>query len=570
MALLKGASMAFNIGKYYQDFFNSLLSSNLKVKVPTDFHGQVNIVDKFLKNDVTGMISTIVDFMVQSANVPIKFESKNNTLNSIFEDWQNDINSDVNIDIPRGFRSLSEQYYRERWRSSFIVLNINWGKINGYEMPINMWFSDGGMVYVEHNDTNLKTTRYFIGPKLSLKAEIKSFGKKSAIIRKPYNMWYDQYPTPYLVKKGALHHALIKSMILDKQSQGVQQAFPAMLAIKMGSEEAMRRNEMPTEPELTDMQNKLKKLKGDSYDRAIGEGLVGAFPHDVNFENLLPDFDKILNEKLMTGTDRNLLMALGLIEFKGFSTNREESVLNPKPLVSEIEDGADDFNQLMNDVVYEIQKRNRATKRNFSTKDVSVSHDPIKSLLTDAMKLLIRSLYDRGLVSKSDTVEGTTAYNFEQQVEKRKREIDANLDEIMKAPVILNQDSNATPDNREETDPNLEQSPSKVKSEPDVSAKTEMLTETQKKVFMTAYNRCKAKCEAMDVDEDFTIQTSLEFADQALKNYLEKSYKKNSELPEEIKAMDSKVQITFRKTFNKALKEGYTLSEALNEANDVI
>ena len=223
----------------------------------------------------------------------------------------------------------------------------------------------------------------------------------------------------------------------------------------------------------------------------------------------------------------------------------------------------------MAQVVFEIQRRNRTTKRNFSTKDVTIGHDPIKSLLTDGMKLLIRSLYDRGIMSKGSTLEGTTAYNFEQQVEERKKEMDENLDEIMKAPVIMNQDNKATPDNRN-VDPNLEQSPSKKKSEKDVQARTESLTKTQADVFMTAFKRCEDKCEMMDVDEDFKYNTSFEFAEIALNTYLNDSIRKNADLPDEILALDSKQQMAFRKSFNQSLKNGYTLSEAIDEANKVI
>jgi len=563
--------MGFNIGKYYEDLFTSMLSTNTRLKVGRNFHEQVSKIDTLLKNDVTGMVGTIIDFMVQSACVPIKFESKNSTLNKIFEKWAEDLNSNVNIGIPRGFRALSEQYFRERWKSSFIVLNIAWGKIDGYTMPVNMWFSNGGKVYVDHQDDNLTTTKYYLGPKREKPSnELISDLKKSVLVRKPYNFWYDKYPTPYLVKKGALYHALFQELIIDKQAQGINQVFPAMLAIKMGCDEAMRRGEMPTPEDMEEMKKKFIDLKTNTEDRTANNGLVGAFSHDTNFENLLPDFNKILDEKITNGTDRKLLMALGLIEFKGFSTNREEAVLNPKPLVSEIEDAVEDYVELIDDVIYEIRKKNADSNRKFSAKDVSVAHDPIKTLLTDNMKNLIRSLYDRGLISKQDTVEGTTAYKFEQQVEKRKRELKDNLDEIMEAPVILNQDNKSTPDNRNNSDSNLEQTPAKKKSEADVTAKIEDLTVTQKQVFMNAYNRCLVACESLECDDGFKYNTSLEFADTALKNYLEKSYKKNSELPEEIQAMDSKSQMSFRKTFNKALKEGYTLGEAFTEANKIL
>ena len=605
--------MAFNIGKYYKDLFTSLLSANTRLKVSKNFHKQVRQIDDVLKNDTSGMISTIVDFMVQSANVPIMFESKNSNLNKIFNSWKENVNSDVNIDIPRGFRSLSEQYFRERWKSSFIVLNIQWGKIDGYDMPINMWFSDGGAIYVEKEDSDLKATKYYLGqPKVKGSQELKSNLKRTVIIRKPYNFWYDKYPTPYLVKKGALYHSLFKQTIMDKQSQGINQVFPAMMAIKVGSDEAMRKNNMPTKEDLEDVKQKFVDLKTDTEDRTTNNGLIGAFPYDVNFENLLPEFSKILDEKITSGTDRNLLMSLGLIEFKGFSTNREESVLNPKPMVSEIEDGVEDFVELIDDVVYEIRKRN-TNKTKFSAKDISIGHGPIKNLLTDAMKVLIRSLYDRGLVSKGDTVEGTTSFDFIQQVEKRKKETNDNLDEVMKAPVILNQNSDDY--NTDNSDSNIEQTPAKKKSETDVSAsdaymvecpkcnkifdylsvnesgmgyikcpncntnitqnnhisaKTKDLTVTQKQVFMNAYNRCLNSCEELDYDEEFKYATSLEFADTALQVYLEKTYKKNSELPDEIKAMDSKKQTLFRKTFNQSLKNGYTLVEALKEANKIM
>jgi len=567
---LKGESMAFNIENYYSDFITQMYSAETKVVVPAEFHKQVNSIDGILKNDVTGMISTIVDFMVQSATVPVKFESKNNSLNKIFNEWKETINSDVNIDIPMGFRALSEQYFRERWRSSFIVLNINWGKINGYIMPVHMWFSDGGSVWVDRQGTDLKTTKYYIGKGNNTKNQLTNGPKKSSIVRKPYNMWYDQYPTPYLVKKGALYHALVKQVILSKQTQAVQQAFPNMLAIKMGNDMAMKRGEMPKNQDFIDMKKKFIDLKNDGTSRTANNGLVGAFPYDVNFENLLPDFKKVLDADIMSGTDRNLLMALGLIEFKGFSTNREESVLNPKPMVSEIEDGVEDYMQLIGDVIFEIQRRNKLTKRNFSAKDVTIGHDPIKSLLTDNMKLLIRSLYDRGLLSKEDTLEGTTAYKFMQQVEKRKSEMKDNLDEIMEAPVIMNQDNKTTPDNRENSDPNMEKSPAKKKSETDVQARVEMLTVTQKDVFMKAFDRCKENCEALDTDEDFKYITSFEFANDALETYLNDSIRKNADLPEEILALDSTKQMSFRKTFNLSLKSGYTLSEAIEEANKAI
>lgn len=504
--------MAVTLTDVYEQMFNELLSPNTKVNVGTNFHTQVKQINKLLKNDTSAMISTIVDFMVQSACVPVHFESKNETLNNIFNKWTDNINAEINKDIPSGFRSLSEQYFRERWESSFIVLNINWGKIDGYEMPVEMWFSNGGSIYAKRENDDLRQTKYYLGKNMENPL---GEGDTTVIIRKPYNHWYDLYPTPYLVKKGALYHALLKEKLIDKQAQGLAQVFPSLLAIKMGCAEALKMNKMPSQADMEEMKNKFKNLNEENKDRTVNGGLVGAFSFDTQFENILPDFMKIMDEKIVAGTDRNLLMALGLIEFKGFSTNREEAVLNPKPLVSEVEDAVEDFKELMKDVVKEIRKRNSSAKK-FSAKEVQVVADPVKTFLTDAMKAMIRSLYDRGVIAKETVVEGTTSYKFDSEVEKRKRETEADLDTIMEAPVILNQDNDEPSSN-----PNTEQQPEKKKSEPQKADLDEVIkdfTAEDKELFISAYDECAKNCEKLKCDDDFIHITSLEWAKKALEN----------------------------------------------------
>lgn len=523
----------------YENLFDTALAVNSKINVGSGFHNQVKIIDNILGNDVSGMVGTITDFMVQSSCVPMHFESANSTLNNIFSGWQENLNADINIDIPRGFRSFSEQYFRERWRSSFIVLNIEWGKIDGYTMPIRMWFSDGKAIYADRKDDNLIVTKYYLGKKKSNNS-LSNTTSKSYIIRKPYNSWADLYPTPYLTKKGAVYHTLFKKMILEKQAQGASQAFPAMLAIKMGSQIAMQRGEMPSPKEMKDLQEKFIDLKSNSKNRTLNNGLVGAFPFDVNFENLLPDFAKILDEKILSGIDRNLLMSLGMIEFKGFSTTREEAVLNPKPLISEIEDAVEDFVELIDDVVYEIQKKNSGARK-FSNKDISISVDPIKGILTDKMKDLIRSLYDRGLVCKEDTVEGLTRFKFKRQVQKRKKESRDGIEDTMFAPVILNQD------NKERQDSN--------KNNPDdVKAIVSALDDNKKEVFLLAYNDSKEICSNLDYDKDFSEKVSIEIGLKAVESCLKEKYTK-SNYPSELKDIPVGARNIWIKSYNEIYEE---------------
>ena len=169
----------------------------------------------------------------------------------------------------------------------------------------------------------------------------------------------------------------------------------------------------------------------------------------------------------------------------------------------------------MKDVVKEIRKRNSSAKK-FSAKEIQVVADPVKAFLTDAMKSMIRSLYDRGVIAKETVVEGTTSYKFDSEVEKRKRETEANLDTIMEAPVILNQDNDDISSN-----PNNEKQPEKKKSEKQTAQleeETKDFSAEDKELFISSYDICAKNCEKLECDDDFIHITSLEWAKKALEN----------------------------------------------------
>jgi hypothetical protein len=494
---------------YYNELINFLTSASRVVCVSEDFHSQICQIRKMLRNDKTAMINTILDFMVQSACTDIKFQTTNSNLNKTFEVWKNDVNSNVSIDIPRGLRSLSEQYFRERWSSSFIVLNINWGKINGYTMPVQMWFSDGGSVYAKNKSGDVTQTKYYIGkPKSSDENLIKISEKesRSVLIRKPYNVWYDLYPTPYLVKKGALYHGLFKTALIEKQLESLFQLLPAMLAVKMGSAEAMRNRQNPAEADMKKVQEQFIKIKEDAKNKSMKD-LIATLPYDVDVQNVLPDLLKITDDKIFNGVDKNLLMALGLIEFKGFSTNREESVLNPKPLVEEITDGVLDWVELLDDVVYMIQQKNEERTK-YSKKEIRIVPGVIKSLVTDNMRVLMRAIYDRGLISKESALENTTALDFEIEVQKRSDEKKRDLNNVMYPPIILNQEQNQNePSGNEEPI-----TPEKKKAEPDLQAYLVGMTTDDKDKFLADYNKCVKVCNETQVDEELIHAIAMDYA----------------------------------------------------------
>ena len=53
---------------------------------------------------------------------------------------------------------------------------------------------------------------------------------------------------------------------------------------------------MPSQADMEEMKNKFKNLNEENKDRTVNGGLVEAFSFDTQFENILPDFMKIMDE----------------------------------------------------------------------------------------------------------------------------------------------------------------------------------------------------------------------------------------------------------------------------------
>ena len=556
------------VSKYYEKLFDLMLSPTGKIHVNTDYHGQVEQVHSLLKNDKTAIVSPILEYMINSGTVDINFEANNSNLTKIFNFWKQNVNADLNVDIPRGLRSFTEQYFRERWTSSFIVVRIKWDKINGYIIPSRMWIMDGASIFVKNEKGSLNTNEYYFGSPDSKKTNLlKNTNTETILIRKPYNALYDQYPTPYLVKRGALYHALFKAQVLNRQAEIINTAFPYQMFIKAGCEEAMRRNAMPTQADLDDLADQFKAQKKDFDSHVFSKGLVGAFPFDVKFEELIPSYDKALDEKILKGTDRNILNALGMIELKGFSSTREEAILNPKVLIEEVNNGVADYVELLNEIVLLTQEKNN-TKYTMNDK-VDVTSGIIEGFVTDEMRAFLRSLYDRGLISKEDGLESTTSLNFKTQVIKRKNEKKNKIDLVMYPQIVQNYEDkeniDEVPDDKKPGTPEANNFKSAseecicekcgmvhklsewkdgnelrecdcgyeinnkgkvfsscMESEKDIPLEiAKELSDAQKEVFVESFNKKFAECTTLEYDAYLREKVSMEFAAKSALEYVE-------------------------------------------------
>jgi len=603
-----------NVVQLYQTLIDLLYAPAQKIKVETEFHKQVSQVKSILNDDRTSFISSILEFMIHAGNVPINVKTKNTNLDKIYDNWQRNVNTGLNLDIPRGMRSLTEQYWRERLTSSLLCLRIRWAKVDGYIMPMTMYFADGGSVYAKNDSGGkLNTAKYFLGDPKNGK-RLDTSDTETILIRKPYSQWTSLYPTPYLNRKGATYHALFKFAILDKFAEFVNSINPYEKLIQMGCETAMgKAGMMPTDADLKAAEEKYQTKKTEERTYPYSKGLVGAVPFDFKLVDIVPPYEKVLDENHLKMTDKNILASLGMIEFKGFSSNREEAILNPKVLIEEITDGVLDWVELLTEVTILTQEKNGQSKK-YSNLDVKLSPGMIKSLVTDDMRALIRSWYDRGLISKKSAVENTTMLDFEIEVNEREKEKKEDLDKKMFPPVTINVekdieptvDDNKSPTKKKNTPevknykvssenlicPNCEEEINYV-NEPEkgmgyIACPTcgvsidqegniykaleehEVITEPikdvrkipneirqnlsaeQEQLFKVKFNEEFVRLTALQTDNFLRQQKSLEFANEEV--YLEAPYTKTS-YPSQIKELPTGARNLWIRTFNEVLEE---------------
>ncbi len=547
--------------QYYEKLFDLMLSPTGKIKVNKTFHKQMGQIKTLLGNDKTGLVSTLIDFMIHASNVDITFNSSNPKMNKLLANWKDNVNANLSIDIPRGLRSFAEQYFRERWQSSFIAVNIRWEVVDGYWLPKKMYIMDGASIYCENDKGNLNTNRYFLGkPNEKKSNELRNTETTSIIIRKPYNQLYDQYPTPYLIKKGALYHSLFKIKVLERQADIIQTAFPYQLLIKVGTQDAIKKGIGPSQAQLEEIKQKFQNQKKNFDEHVYSKGVVGAFAGDVNLEEIIPDYIKALDEKILKSADKNILYALGMIEFKGFSSNREEAMLNPKVLVEEVEDAVKDYNALMSEIIMQMQEKN--IKRYKSQDKIEVQSGVIKTFLTDNMKTLIRSWFDRGLVGYKSGLENTTGLDFETQFKERQKETKEKITTVCYPRLVQNMEKYPDKENiPDDKNPDTPESKNYKNAKECITKEFESINdipeffrnriEDDKLVlFMANFNKCFNYCTKLDMDNELREKTSLEFA----LDYLQAPYTKDN-YPKSIEKLPQGAKTIWINTFNKILKE---------------
>lgn len=505
-----------------------------KIVVPTDFHSQVDAIQEMQKDDVSGLVDTLTDFAVNTADVEFAIESQNENLNNILAEWLYTINKGYNGKVPIGIDALAKEYFKERWKySSFPVLKIaKWEKVGNMLLPTQMFFVDGGSIYakdIDETDANLDLINYeyYLGKDFNEKNKL----DKNVIFSKSNGRWFDEYPVPYLIKRGVYHNWKIVQSLKDKEIKVLDQIIPFMTLIKKGSE-ALATNDVKTytDKELETVKEQYQKMLDDmqsitsSIDERNKKNPLRVTNFDEEVQHIIPELTNIFNKTLFEQAERNILAGLGFIDVvQGISDSRRESVLNPKAFIEEVNAGVEDFKQILRQLVLLIIEKNNTHIKYVNSK-FDIHSSPVKGFMSDDFKSQLRLLWERGQLSNRTYCElvGELPYNTE--IHRREKELKEGLEVLMYPHQTKNNEQYESPEEQERRGEDVKEED--VNGEPIPRDKVD-------------------DPEKYDVGKKaFTIE--LEIA----------PYKTITDLPKQIKAtMDSDLQEVFMRVFNNAYKQ---------------
>jgi len=473
----------------FQSFIDWLYNSG-DISVPTDYHQRCGKVKEMLDNDISGTINSILDYAVNSASeAKYRVECSEETLQKLLNMWLDDINIEIK-GIPTGLQALSKEYFKERWEgSSFCILRVkDWEKITAdnvtIEVPTTMWFVNGGSIYVvrpKDKSYKLGSDKFYLDE--TLKEEIPNKTEdndEEIIVQKPYNRWFDQYATPYLIRKGVYKNWLGMKTLQDKSDEVISKILPYLFVISKGTENLFLQGEVNySDDELKELTENFK-TEVQKYRNQKGKVPTNTVPFDTKYDHLIPDLRKILTEELYRQGYRSILAGLGFIDMLEITPSRQESRMNPKAFISEINEGITGFKQILLEAIYLIEERNKsAHKKLFSDKGkLYIVSSPIRINVEQILDAL-RSGYDRG-VSSIESYQEILGLDPTTEKERRQKELEAGDEDLYYPHLIQNQE--ATPDRLTPAKPktdkkeNLEDE-DKKKNSPETKNKTAELEE---------------------------------------------------------------------------------------------
>lgn len=444
------------------------LYSNQPIKVPTIYEEMVVQTKALLVNDTSGMVNTVLDFAIESALLDYTIETKNEKLTEKLTDWMDNINSSLRGKIPTGLNALGKEYFKERWKgSSFLLLRSIWENVDGFIIPTKLWFVNGEDIVIkakkEDGTSRIGDETYHLiinrknnttgGNNINsgtsgheLKA-LPNAVNEMIFVQKPYASWASKYPVPFLIMRGLFKNLKLLELITSKGEIIVTKAIEYIFSIKKGSEGLA----LQGTPDFIYSNEDLTSVKKDFSSFLANRKITPGVPtyvtnFDTDMSHIIPDYSKAINQAVFAPIERRILAGLGLIDIiQGLTSTRKESTLNPRPFISEVESGVNDFKSLINDIIQTIIEKNRTKHPKYFGIKIIIRTPPIKQFITDKSKELLRSLYDRGLLSKQTTNELIGDVDFDIEVQRRENENKEGLEKKMFPPITQNVERDVEP-----------------------------------------------------------------------------------------------------------------------------
>ena len=269
-------------------------------------------------------------------------------------------------------------------------------------------------------------------------------GKMEEIfVQMPYESWGTRETVPYLIRKGIWHNLMFMAMLAEKGEFVVARALEYLFLIKKGTENLYLNGNISYSKEdlekvSKDFQDLLAKKQYDAPLNTSGTPTY-ATQFDTSMEHLIPEYTKIINQELFSVIERKILAGLGLIQsLEGVNASSKKDTYNARPFVADVRQASTDFKWLLSDIMKEIIARN--DKKKWKNASFRITVSPLVEFISDDGKTLLRSLYDRGLLSRETTITLLGEANFDTEVTRLKDERKKKIDEVMFPPVITNID----------------------------------------------------------------------------------------------------------------------------------
>jgi len=512
--------------------------SSDSIKIPTKYKDQVLSIKETLKNDVSGLVNSLLDFAMTCGLVEYSVETDNEKLTTLFNSWLSSINEELRGQIPTGITALVKEYLRERWKgSSFLILRSKWEERDGFIVPTKMWFVNGEDIIIDDkgNETfAIGQEKYALQVAKNKQIPIPSGKDEYLFVQKPYESWGTSYPTPYLIRRGLYKNMRLLDMLAGKGEYIMGKALEYLLLMKKGTENLALANQADFIYSVDDLKAIKVQMEELLSTRKSTPGVpTYATNFDTEMEHLIPDYSMALKQELFTPIERRILAGLGLVDvLQGVASTRKESSLNPKPFITEVESGIEDFKMMLNDILETIVKLNRVKHPKYIGRINKIHSTPMSQFVSDEMRSQFRSMYDRGVISKQTYAEVVGDVDFVIEVNRRKQETD-EIKKVMYPPVVQNQE--ASPDDPSGKPP-VEDKDTKDKKDTKDDVPNDK-TGIEKKNFKTTANIIPEDIQDFPLSAqniwldvfDNTKQKGKEYANKVATSVLKKLYKKDGD-----------------------------------------